>query len=313
MKILFLGTPEFALPSLEAIHREGWEIGAVLTRPDSSAGRGRKKTPPPVKSKAEELGLKVWQPPTLAGPRLREQARELAPDLIVGVAYGKLIPPDLLGAAPKGGINLHPSLLPRYRGAAPIQWALINGETVTGVTVLYFTEKMDAGNILGQEQVGIGPEDNAVTLSERLAFCGARLLVRVIGEIEEGRAKGRPQDETLVTRAPLLKKEDGLIDWERPAREISDLVRGLYPWPGAYTMLSTPKGDKRLKIIKSSLCPEGKGRPGEVLAAQGGRLIVAAGVGALKIAVLQLEGRRPIGAGEFLRGVRLEAGQLLGQ
>ncbi len=307
-----MGTPEFALPSLEAIHREGWEIGAVLTRPDSSAGRGRRKAVPPVKLKAEELGLDVWQPVALSEPGLRERARDLAPDLIVGVAYGKLIPPDLLKLAPKGGINLHPSLLPRYRGAAPVQWALIEGESVTGVTVLYFTEKMDAGDILGQEQAGITPEDNAETLSERLAFTGARLLVRVIKEIEEGRAEGRPQDENLVSRAPLLKKEDGLIDWGKSSREISNLVRGLYPWPGAYTLLPTPKGNKRLKIIESSLRPKGEGRPGEVLAAEGEELIVAAGVGALEIVTLQLEGRRAVTAGEFLRGAKLRVGQLLG-
>lgn len=313
MKILFLGTPEFALPSLNLLVEEGWEIGAVVTRPDCRAGRGRRKAIPPVKRRAEELGIEVWQPVRLTRPDFQKQLKNLSPELIVGVAYGKLIPPEVLACAVLGGINLHPSLLPRYRGAAPVQWALLNGESVAGVTVLYLSEEMDAGDILGQETVGIHPEENARILSGRLALRGARLLARVAKEIREGKANPRPQDESRVSYAPRLTKEDGKIDWGRTSREIFNLVRGLYPWPGAYTLFPTPKGDKLLKIIESRLYPQGQGEPGKILAAEEESFVVAAGEGALKIIALQLEGHRPLTAGEFLRGQKIQAGQFLGQ
>jgi methionyl-tRNA formyltransferase len=309
VKIIFMGTPEFALDGLERLVAAGVVV-AVITRPDRPAGRGKKPSPPPVKTRAEELGLKVFQPADPAGPEIRAAVREIEPDLFVVSAYGKFIPATLLRLAERGGINLHPSLLPRYRGAAPIQWALINGERKTGVSVISVARRMDAGNIWGQKTVAIDPEDNAETLSRRLAREGGILLAEVVGEMERGEISPRPQDENLVTLAPRLTKEDGRIDWNLPASELANRIRGLYPWPGSFTSLTGPE-NRTLKILAAEPVAAAGGRPGEILRAGGEELLVAAGEGALKILRLQLEGKRPLGAGEFLRGRSLRAGEVL--
>jgi len=307
-----MGTPEFALAGLERLAAGGFEIAAVITRPDRPAGRGRKPSPPPVKIRSRELGLRIFQPADLAGPEILAAVRELGPDLFVVSAYGRFIPSVFLGLAPRGGINLHPSLLPRYRGAAPIQWALINGEEETGVSVISVAEKMDTGEIWGQKAVAIRPEDNAETLSGRLAGAGGNLLAEVAGKMERGEIAPRPQDESRATYAPRLKKEDGRIDWSRPGEEIANRVRGLYPWPGTFTRLPAARGGLILKIISAEPLTLSGGRPGEVRRAEKEELVIAAGEGALKVRRLQLEGKQPHQAGEFLRGCPLSPGEVLG-
>lgn len=307
-----MGTPEFALPGLERLAEGDFELAAVITRPDRPAGRGRKPAPPPVKIRGRELGLRILQPPDPRGPQLRDTVREIAPDLFVVSAYGRFIPADLLGLAARGGINLHPSLLPRYRGASPIQWALINGERETGVSVITVAERMDAGDIWGQESIRIAPEDNAETLSRRLARAGGNLLAEVVEKMERGEISPRPQDESRVTFAPRLTKEDGRIVWSRPAVSIANRVRGLYPWPGTFTTFRSGGGRRTLKILSARPVPAAGERPGEILRAEGGELLVAAGEGAVGIHRLQLEGKRPLETGEFLRGCRLRAGEILG-
>lgn len=310
MKIIFMGTPEFALPGLERL-AAGEEVAAVITRPDRPAGRGRRPVPPPVKTRAEKLGLRVLQPDKLSSPEFLAAVGELEPGIFVVSAYGRFIPASLLELAGHGGINLHPSLLPRYRGAAPIQWALINGERETGVSVISVAERMDAGDIWARKKVMIAPDDNAATLSRKLAREGGILLSEVVGKIDRGEIVPRPQDEKLATLAPRLTREDGRIDWSRPAGEIVNRVRGLCPWPGTFTTLPG-RGGRSLKILSAEAVGSERGRPGEILRAEGEELVAAAGEGAVRIRELQLEGKRPLPAEEFLRGCRPAPGDLLG-
>ncbi len=310
MRIVFMGTPEFALESLNRL-AAGEEVAAVITRPDRPAGRGRRPVPPPVKTRAEELGLRVLQPARLSSPEFLAAVGELKPELFVVSAYGRFIPASLLELAGRGGINLHPSLLPRYRGAAPIQWALINGEEETGVSVISVAERMDAGDIWARKTLKIAPEDNAATLSRKLAREGGILLAEVVGKIGRGEIAPRPQDEKLATLAPRLTKEDGRIDWFRPAGEIVNRVRGLCPWPGTFTTLPGRRG-RTLKILAAEAVGTEGGRPGEILRAEGEELVAAAGEGAVRIRELQLEGKRALPTGEFLRGCRPAVGEILG-
>jgi methionyl-tRNA formyltransferase len=312
MKIIFMGTPTFAIPGLNEIHRRGIEIAAVVTRPDRPAGRGKALTMPPVKERGLELGLDLWQPSSLKAPNFIDRIKELQPDLFVISAYGKFIPDELLSLARYRGINLHPSLLPRYRGAAPIQWALINGDSRTGVTIIEVAEKMDAGAIYSQKSVDIFPDDNAGTLFTKLAEEGGRLLADAVEQIAEGKGDPQPQDESKVTLAPRLSKEEGRINWQMSATDINNRIRGFYPWPGAFTTLSTPKGARSLKIIQARVFPGGGGRPGEVLEADGDVLIVSTGDGTLRLLEVQLEGKRPLAAEDFLRGHRIASGEILG-
>ena len=306
-----MGTPEFSLPSLDSLYQAGWEIGAVVTQPDRLGGRGRKLIVSPVKCRARELGLDIWQPEKLSDPDFSRRLEALTPDLIAAAAFGQFIPPSVLGKVRRGGINLHPSLLPRYRGAAPIAWPLIKGDKNTGVTVHYLTRKMDAGDILAQETVAIDPEDDRLTLSRKLARLGAKLLLRVVGEINEGRAHPRPQNESMATPAPKLSKEDGRLDWKLPASDIYNLIRGLNPWPGAYSYLAGEKGRRMFKIIKGRVRQDYGGKAGEILETGGGRLIIAAGSGAIEVITLQIEGGRRMSVEEFLRGHRLELGEII--
>jgi len=311
MKILFMGTPLFSVPSLESLHRSGQEIVAVLTAPDRPGGRGRRLIAPPVKDRARKLGLDIWQPQKLSGSDFFHRLRNLAPDLIVSAAFGRYIPAVLLESVPRGGINLHPSLLPRYRGAAPIAWALIRGDEISGVTVHYLSGEMDAGDILAQETVAIAPDDDLPALSRKLARKGAELLLGVVRQIEGDQTRPRPQDENEATAAPKLSKENGHLNWKQPASDIYNLVRGLNPWPGAYTFISGKKGVRMLKIIKAAVLEDAGGDPGEILEASGDRLVIAAGEGAIGILSLQLEGGRKMSAAEFLRGHRLRAGEMM--
>jgi len=313
MKIIFMGTPDFALPGLNEIYRRGIEIAAVVTRPDQPAGRGKRITASPVKERGLELGLEVWQPASLKDTDFLDRIREVSPDLVVVSAYGKFIPDKVLSLARYRGINLHPSLLPRYRGAAPIQWALINGDSQTGVTIIEVADKMDAGAIYGQRSVNILPDDNAGSLFQRLADAGGILLADVVEQIERGEADPRLQDENKVTLAPRISKEDGRINWHGSATDINNRIRGFYPWPGAFTTISTLKGIRSLKIIRAQVLGGGGGSPGEVLEADGDILIISTGDGTLRLLDIQLEGKRPLAAAEFLRGCRIVSGDILGK
>ncbi|MFH1038384.1 MAG: methionyl-tRNA formyltransferase [PVC group bacterium] len=313
MRIIYMGTPEFSLPGLEEIHRRGIEIAMVVTRPDRPAGRGRSLTASPVKERALSMGLDVRQPENLQDPELLGFITRLEPDLFVVSAYGKFIPAALIARAKKGGINLHPSLLPRYRGAAPIQWALINGEPETGVTIISISGRMDAGDIYAQMSVPVSPADNAATLSRRLADAGGILLADAAERIVQGGVLPLPQDEAKATFAPRLTKEDGRIDWQQAAVRIDNRVRGLYPWPGTFTIWPSSEGAVTLKILRSIPLPAAEGRPGEVLEANESAFTVSAGQGRLRILELQMEGKRPLPAGEFLRGHPIPPGTILGK
>ncbi|MBI1909621.1 MAG: methionyl-tRNA formyltransferase [Deltaproteobacteria bacterium] len=309
MKILFAGSPEIALPSLEALLASGEEIIGVISQPDRPVGRGRKLSSPPVATLAKKSQRLLFQPEKLDDSFLRTLT-ELSPDLIVVVAYGKILPKKMLMIPPQGCLNLHFSLLPKYRGAAPVQWALINGEAETGVTTLKMVERLDAGPIYLQRKVPIQEEDNSLLLGKRLANIGAELLVETIQRLKEGKLQASPQVEEMVTWAPSLEKEDGLIDWNCSAKAIFCKIRGTNPWPGAYTFLDT----QRLKIYTASVIPEKnkKQRPGEILATHPSGIDVACGHGILRLEELQLEGGKRLSAAEFLRGHPLEVGTKLG-
>lgn len=309
MRLIFLGTPEFAIPSLRKLVEEH-KVLAVVTQPDRPAGRGQKLTPPPVKVVAQELGLPVLQPLTAKEKAFLSQVEELHPEIIVAAAYGQFLPQALLMLPPRGSINLHPSLLPKYRGAAPIPWAIIQGEAVTGVTVMLVSKGMDAGPILLQREEPILPDDTAGTLTARLASLGALVLAEALQLIEEGKLQPIPQDEHLASYAPKLKAEDGLIPWGWEARRLHNLIRGLSPQPAAYTFF---KG-KRLKVLQSALAAEeGGGAPGIILKVEKEGLLVQAGKGALRLLQVQPEGKRIMTAAEFARGARLKPGDAFGE
>jgi methionyl-tRNA formyltransferase len=308
LKVVFMGTPEFAVPSLEKLVEEGYEIPLVITQPDKPAGRGKKLKPPPVKLLAVEKGIPVVQPESLKGnEELKKRLEELELDLIVVVAYGKILPPWILEIPKFGVLNVHASLLPKYRGASPIQSALLNGESETGVTVMKISEKLDAGDILTQRKVKIEETDNAQTLHDKLSKAGAELLTETIPLYVSGKIKPTPQNEEEATYCFKITKEMGKIDWKRPAREIFNKVRAFTPWPSAYTFFR----GKRVQILKVSLINR-EGEPGEVLEVKD-NLIVGAGEGALKIELLKPEGKREMTGADFVRGYRVKVGDKFGE
>jgi len=300
MAIIFFGTPLFAVPALEKLLSSGEDIALVVTQPDKAGGRGHRILPPAVKTAAERHGLTVAQPEGIRSGGVISRIEALNPEFIVVVAYGRILPADLLRIPLKGCINLHASLLPRHRGAAPIQWAIISGDKKTGVTSMLMDEGLDTGDILLQKEVEIREDDNAATLSERLSVVGAGLLVETLRGLRAGTLKPRPQSGE-PSYAPVLKKEDGLIDWSLPALTIYNRVRGLYPWPCAYTYY----GGKMLKLLKVEAV-EGEGRPGEIVHKGKGELIVAASAGLVKIIEVQMEGRKPMDMKAFLQGAGRE-------
>lgn len=312
-RIVFLGTPEFAVPSLVALLAEA-EILAVVTQPDRPKGRGQQVSAPPVVALARERGLRLLQPARLRDPQVIQTIAGLGPDVIVTVAYGRIIPPDLLRIPSLGCINLHPSLLPKYRGASPIQRAILNGETETGVTIMYQSEELDAGDIILQRSVPILPEDTAATLEGRLAEVGAQALVEALRLIAAGRAPRRPQDHPQATYVGKLTKDDGRVDWSRPATHIANQVRAMAPWPSAYTR----HRGRLLKIWRAvpAAPPDDRDAPrpapGTVVAVQREGFVVATGDGALLVGEVQPEGRRRMSAEEYVRGARLEVGERLG-
>jgi methionyl-tRNA formyltransferase len=309
MKLVFCGTPEFGVPTLEAVIAAGHEVALVVTQPDRAAGRGMEVQAPPVKRVAMDRGLPVVQPEKIKrNEGFRARLEEIRPDAILVVAYGRIIPQWMLELPRFGNINLHGSLLPKYRGAAPIQWAVANGEVVTGVTTMRLDEGLDTGDMLLAQVCPIGREETAVDVYECLAPLGAKLMVKTLHHLEEGRIFPEPQDHSLATLAPILKREDGWIDFSRNAQQIYDRWRGFQPWPGAHTLL---KG-KKLIVQKMHIAGVGGVEPG-VVEVRGDALLVGCGGGSLiGLDEVQMEGKRRMSAAEFLRGNQVRSGERLG-
>ncbi|MBI3088512.1 MAG: methionyl-tRNA formyltransferase [Candidatus Omnitrophica bacterium] len=306
MRVLFMGTARFAVPSLEQLVAQGHEVVRCVTQPERPQGRGLKPLPSPVKSAAQRLQVPVEEPDALRDAVTAFQ--ECHPDVGVVISYGQLIPPALLQLPVHGMLGLHPSLLPKYRGASPIAWAILRGEAETGATVFRLNERLDAGELLGRRAVPIEPRDTTPQLSERLARLGAALLLEGLGQLAAGTAQFTPQDERLATYAPKLTKADGRIEWAKDAVAIDRLVRALTPWPGAYT---TWQG-RLLKVWQAVPDGDGTGRPGEVLATSADGVAVATGQGRLRLQDIQLAGRRRMSAQEFLAGHPIHIGERLG-
>ncbi len=306
MKIVFLGTSEFAVPSLKKLHNTHG-ITAVITKSDKPQGRRLVSAPSPVKAAALELGLQVSSVEGLPADKAAEALSGYGADIFIVIAYGQILPAKILSLPGMGSIGLHASLLPKYRGPSPINWAIINGETKTGVTVFRLNEKMDAGPIVSQRQVEILPSDNERTLSEKLSVTGAELLSGAVSDIASGRAAFAEQDASEATVTGKLKKEDGRIDWSQPAAVIHNRIRGLYGWPGAFSPLS----GKTVKIWSSILSgtagidPSG---PGKVIAVDKGGITVSCGTGTLTVAELQAEGGKRMKAGEYALGHNVRVG-----
>jgi methionyl-tRNA formyltransferase len=323
MRVLFMGTPAFAVPSLEALARLGGQAGSgveligVVTAPDRPKGRGQVLAPPPVKDAAIRLGVPVRQPERVKAPEAIDEIRAQRPDMIVVVAFGQILPKAILEIPPNGCLNVHASLLPAYRGAAPIQWAIIRGEERTGVTTMLMDEGMDTGPMLMQQTVEIKPDERAGALAERLSQIGATLLVETIDAWMRGAVTATPQDHAQATTAPLMQKNDGQIFWDRPAREIINLVRGTDPWPGAWTSYN----EQPWRIWRAAVTPRGAGQwpPGMIAAVhpggggETGGIDVAAGRDWVTIQELQIPGRRRMTAAEFLAGHPVKVRAMLGE
>lgn len=292
-----MGTPQFAVPALQALAEKGHEIAGVVTRIDKPAGRGRAVTEPPVKLAARERNITVYQPKRVRDPEFTATLAKLNPDAIVVAAYGQILPKDILSLPRLGCINIHASLLPAYRGAAPINWAIIHGDDETGITIMRMDEGMDTGAILLQESIPIEPTDTTGSLADKLSKLGAKMIAEALPLLETGKLKPCPQDSSEATVAPLLKKEDGLIDWNLPATDIHNRVRGFSPWPGAYTYLD----GSLIKVLETAVA-EGSGEPGMIYSRNRDSLEAGTGRGLLRIIKIQPAGKKPMSSGEFLRG-----------
>jgi len=310
MRVVFMGSPDFAVPSLRALAESRHQLAAVVTQPDRPRGRGKKLIPTPVKQLANLLGLPVLQPEKLSA--IKGELQEINPEVIVVVAFGKILRREILDIPPLGCINVHASLLPKYRGAAPIHRAIINGEKYTGITTMFMDPGLDTGDMILKEKVVIGDNDTVGELHDNLAETGARLLIETLDRVEAGTAAGIPQNDEEATYAPPLTREDEIIDWTKPSRRIKDLVRGLNPWPGARTTLA----GKILKIWQAEdagVSVEGTGPPGSVAGVDPNRgIVVQAGQGKVLITELQLQGGKRMNAPEFLRGHSIPPGTILG-
>ena len=311
-----MGTADFGAPCLEALAgARGHQLVGVVTQPDRPVGRRQELTPPPIKTVALKHGLPVLQPEKIRRPEAVAQLRELAPELIVVVAYGQILPKDVLSLPSLGCVNVHASLLPRWRGASPIQAALLAGDEFSGVTTMLIDEGLDSGPMLLRERVEIGPDDNAEVLHDKLAARGPALLMKTIAGLAAGTLQPTPQPNEGVTHAPKIKKEDGLVDWTQAARQIRNRLRAFTPWPGLFTFLPAEGGSRVLKIWSAAVepAPAAAGAAvGTVTAADKNGIVIATGEGRLVVGELQLEGSRRMGAEEFLRGHRLVAGVKLG-
>jgi methionyl-tRNA formyltransferase len=304
-----MGTPPIAAATLAELVQGPDPVVGVVTQPDRPSGRGQQSTASPVKRFAENRDIPVVAPEKIRAAEFLETLRRWKPEIIVVVAYGRILPKTVLDLAPRGCVNVHYSLLPKHRGAAPAAWTIINGEIEGGVTTMKLVEKMDAGAVYLQEAITLAPDETAGSLQAKLTPIGARLLLETLRRLKEGSLTPREQDETLATLAPILKKEDGRIDWRRPAVEIERRVRGLYPWPGSYTTL---KG-KLLKVHRSTIVSsESPAGHGEVVRADAGGFWVAAGTGIVALEEVQLENKKRLPGVEFIRGARVKAGDRLG-
>jgi methionyl-tRNA formyltransferase len=306
MRLVFLGTPAFAVPTLERIVTAGHQVLTVVTQPDRPSGRGQHSAAPPVKQAAVRLSLPVYQPERVRRPEAVDHLRSLRADGMVVVGYGQIIPQNVIDLAPRGIINVHASLLPKYRGAGPIQWAIINGETQTGVTTMQIDAGLDTGNMLLKVETEIGPDENAIELGTRLAAMGADLLVKTLDGLERGTIVAEKQDSAQATYAPLLKKEDGLVDWSQSAHAIHNRVRGMQPWPGAWT---TFRG-QTLHIWKSRI-GDATGPVGKFVKLK--PPVVACGEGSLEFVEVQLEGRKRMAGADFVNGQRLTQSDCVGE
>lgn len=312
MRVVFMGTPDFSVGTLKALAAAGHEIAGVVSQPDKPKGRGKNLQPTPVKEAAMELGLSVYQPKKVRDSEFLEVLKELNPEVIVVVAFGQLIPKSILELAPYGCINVHASLLPKYRGAAPIQWAVIDGEPETGVTIMRMDEGLDTGDMISKVTVPVSADETGGSLFDKLSEAGAKLLVETLPSLEEGTAVFEKQPEESPTAyAGMIKKSMGDLDWNRPAEELERLIRGLNPWPSAYTKLD----GKTLKIWKAQVLEEKeeeeKQMPGTILSTDQQEFKVKTGKGILKITELQLEGKKRMDTSSFLRGYHLEGGKVL--
>jgi methionyl-tRNA formyltransferase len=308
-RILFMGTPAFAVPALSGLVKHGYPIIGVVTQPDRPQGRGRATAPSPVKVLADDLGLTVFQPEKVRHPSFLATFRNLAPDLVIVAAFGQILPKEIILSPGLGCINIHPSLLPKYRGAAPINWALIRGEEKTGVTIMRMDEGVDSGAILLQEETPIGPSETYGMLHDRLAKMGAELLLIALAMQQADTLQPKPQDDRVATTAPRLGREDGLIHWENDYRSIVSLIRGLSPTPCAYTHFA----EKQLKVFMAAAETGAVTEaPGTVVGETAAGLRVAAGNGYVLLQELQLEGKKRMTFNDFLRGVRIAPGQVLG-
>jgi methionyl-tRNA formyltransferase len=308
--IIFMGTPDFSVPTLRALLAEREKVVAVVTQPDKPKGRGRKVVASPVKRETERHGCLILQPNKVSGEAFLQQLKVLSPDLFVVVAYGHILPKAILSIPRIGAINIHASLLPKYRGAAPIQWAIINGEKETGVTTMWMDTGMDTGDILLSSKAVIQPDDTAAVLHDRLAIMGAQLLIKTIRRHKNGTLTSISQDSDQATYAPLLKKEDGRIDWTRPASELDCFVRGMSPWPGAFTTLS----GKTLKIYQVKVVSgHTEAPPGSTIPSFPGELYVATGKGILSLIEVQAASGKRLNMQDFLRGHPILPGTMMGQ
>lgn len=309
LRIVFMGTPAFALPALRRLYSDGYPLMAVVTQPDRPAGRGQKEVASPVKHLAGEFGLTLLQPVKVKDPSFLETFYALKPDMVVVAAFGQILPKAMIDFPRFGCLNIHPSLLPKYRGAAPLNWSIIRGETTTGVTIMQMDEGMDSGDILAQEETPLGQEETVGDLHDRLATLGARLLIRTIDEVVAGQAARRPQDISQVTFAPRLTRETGQIHWSDSAIHIVNLVRGLSPTPAAYTRLD----GQPLKIFAAAALP---GRtplpPGTIGEPVAEGLPVAASDGVVLLKDVQLASKKRMPVSDFLRGYQIRTGSVLG-
>ncbi len=309
MRVLYMGTPDFAVEALEAIIDKGHEIIGVVTQPDKVRGRGGKVSFSPIKEVALKHNLNIYQPIKVRDPEFIQTIRDLEPEVIVVAAFGQILPKELLDMPPYGCINVHASLLPKYRGASPIQAAILNGEKETGVTIMHMDVKLDTGDMILQESIPIADDETGGSLHDKLALLGARLVVEALDKLKDGSAPRIPQDDSLASYVKMLDKDMGTIDFSQPALNIERMIRGLNPWPSAYTKLD----GKILKFWRADVVEySGDGDPGQIVEVGKDSFTVMTGEDALEIRELQLEGKKRLSCDAFLRGYSLEKGTILG-
>lgn len=311
MRIVFMGTPDFAVPCLKVLLESKHDIAAVATQPDRAKGRGKKLAPPPVKVLAEEADIPVYQPERIKTPEFVQILRELKPDVMIVVAFGQLLSQEILDIPPLGCINVHASLLPKYRGAAPINWCIINGERTTGVTTMYMDKGLDTGDMILKKEIDILENETAGELHDRLMLLGATVLAETMVLLQDGTVPRIPQEESGATYAPIMNKSLGRVDWSKSASDIKNLIRGTYPWPGAF---STYEG-KVFKIFSAEIAGDDKGNECEgcISRVSGDSITVSCGTGSLIIKELQFENEKRMDVEAYLRGHEIKAGTKLGE